>query len=400
MERRRLSQLSRHIAAGSTGAARSTVSPTISQHDGGIFDMSAPCVRAFDFSKFERDGFWVWDSVMQPACRRQLTAALQNVQRIQDELVMDNRWANSAAFTELGLSPPRKLFTQAERQQMVGGCQISGALTAGIEALDEAERQLTLTPHPLTGARDPSLTPEPKYRQRLPMGKWGGVLPEHFPAGYDDRVLEMTTHPQMLALHRMMLGNDIRYDHVVALNRKGGFAGQAWHSHGYTEDNQGPTTRLPSLGLVRTLAYPEGFSARDDGGVKVVRGSALHRCQNARFKDDETLREWMDSRSNPATGEPLEIWAEALPPGSMVSIACHTLHGVSPRAPRGDPERDGYLHTDSTRWCCLFSFRRPDPAMRAAPTSRGIPEPFRLAVQRGDVQLCDTEDKKRLFEPF
>ena len=182
MEWRRLSQLSGHIAGGSTVAA-ATVSPIISQDDSGIFDMSAPCVRAFDRTKFERDGFWMWDNVMRPACRQQLTAALQNVQRIQDELVMDNRWANPAAFTELGLSPPRELFTRAERQQMVGGCQISGALTDGVEPLDEAERQLTLTPHPLTGARDPSLTPEPKYRQRLPMGKWGACSLSTFRQG-------------------------------------------------------------------------------------------------------------------------------------------------------------------------------------------------------------------------
>ena len=380
------------------------MSPSSSQvDDGGIFDMLAPCVRGFDRAKFERDGFWVWDKVMRPACRQHLTESLQNVQRIQDEIVMDNRWdtLDADGFAALGLKPPTKFFTRTERQQMLGSSQVSGAVATGVEPLDEFERQLTLTPHPLTGARDPMLIPEPKYRQRLPMGKWGGVLPEHFPSGYDDFVLEMTCHPQMLALHRMMLGDEIRYDHVVALNRRGGFGGQGWHSHGYAEDNHGPSTRLPALGLVRTLAYPEGFGAHNDGGVKVVRGSALHRCHNVRFADDDTLRrEWMDRRTNPMTGQPLEIWAEALPPGSMVSIACHTVHGVSPRAPRGDSERDGYLHADSTRWCCLFSFRRPDPCMRVTPSSRGVPEPFRLAVQRGEVALCDTEDKRRLFEPF
>lgn len=108
----------------------------------------------------------------------------------------------------------------------------------------------------------------------------------------------------------------------------------------------------------------------------------------------------MDERRNPATGAPLEIVAGALPPGSMVSIACHTLHGVSPRVPRGDTARDGYLHADSTRWCALFSFRNPDPQMVETPTSRGIPEPFRLAVQRGEVAACDTEEKRKLFEPY
>lgn len=114
-------------------------------------------------------------------------------------------------------------------------------------------------------------------------------------------------------------------------------------------------------------------------------------------------REWLDGRRNSITGEPLQIWAEALPPGSMVSIACHTFHAVSPRKLRGDAERDSYLHTDSTRWCALFSFRNPDPEMVIPPTSRGIPEPFRLAMERGEVASLRGEGRREareLFEPY
>ena len=403
---KRLSRMSRHLSVPShdVAALPTTTAPAAAGRDNDdIFDMTAPCVRGFSRSKFEADGFWVWDGLMLPHCREQLTAALQRVQRLQDELVMDETRSRlkAADYATLGLTPPTRFYSKAERQEMLGSSQATGALAAGIEPTDEAERQATLTPHPRTGAHDVTLMPESKYRQRMPLGSWGGVLPEHFPSGYDERVLRMVTHPQMLALHRLMLGEDLRYDHVVALNRRGGFDGQGWHSHGYAEDNQVPTTRLPALGLVRSLAYPEGFSARNDGGIKVVRGSALHRSSDVRFADDRTLRdEWMEPRRNPATGERLEIWAEALPPGSMVSIACHTVHGVSPRLPRGDAQRDGYLHKDSTRWCCLFSYRSPDPAMLVPPSSRGVPEPFRLAVSRGEVAACDTEEKRQLFEPF
>jgi hypothetical protein len=38
--------------------------------------------------------------------------------------------------------------------------------------------------------------------------------------------------------------------------------------------------------------------------------------------------------------------------------------------------------------------------MVETPTSRGIPEPFRLAVQRGEIAACDTEERRKLFEPF
>jgi hypothetical protein len=105
-----------------------------------------------------------------------------------------------------------------------------------------------------------------------------GIWPENFPCGYEPHIMDMLVHPQMLELHRRMLGDDIRFDHNVALNRRGGYPGGGWHSHPYVEDEMGPTDRPPSLGLVRTLAYPEGFGAREDGGVKLVPGSHLHRC--------------------------------------------------------------------------------------------------------------------------
>ena len=58
---------------------------------------------------------------------------------------------------------------------------------------------------------------------------------------------------------------------------KQGFPGGGWHSHAYTEDGLGPTTRNPPLGEVRNLLYPDGFEQDDDGGLSVVRGGHLHR---------------------------------------------------------------------------------------------------------------------------
>ena len=46
-----------------------------------------------------------------------------------------------------------------------------------------------------------------------------------------------------------------------------GFAGGGWHSHAYSEDGLGPTTRNPTLGEVRNLLYPDGFKQHDDGGL-------------------------------------------------------------------------------------------------------------------------------------
>ena len=56
----------------------------------------------------------------------------------------------------------------------------------------------------------------------------GAVSAEH------DTYLEATIgHPQMLALARAVLGEDIRFDHQVALIKHGGHAGQQWHTHQY-----------------------------------------------------------------------------------------------------------------------------------------------------------------------
>ena len=179
---------------------------------------------------------------------------------MQDDLVWED-W-EGADYAAHGLTPPDRFYTDEEKKGMVGGTQGQSGepLAAGIEPLTEDGFRATLTP---------GLPPcERKYRCRMPYGKWGGVWPHNFPAGYDDHILDMTIHPQMLQIHHLMMGaGPIRFDHNMSLNRVAPFHGQFWHSHPYVEDNLGPTTRPPQLGLVRTLAYPEGFAAEDDGGV-------------------------------------------------------------------------------------------------------------------------------------
>ena len=43
------------------------------------------------------------------------------------------------------------------------------------------------------------------------------------------------THPQMIAIHKLLLGPEVRHDHHVLLGRKPGFPGQIWHSHAHHE---------------------------------------------------------------------------------------------------------------------------------------------------------------------
>ena len=64
-------------------------------------------------------------------------------------------------------------------------------------------------------------------------------------------------------------------DHNTLLNRKAGYTGTHWHAHPHHEDGMGLTTKVPALGQVRSLVYPEGFGAGKLGN----RGIAAPRLQ-------------------------------------------------------------------------------------------------------------------------
>ena len=108
-----------------------------------------------------------------------------------------------------------------------------------------------------------------------------GMNRTDFAAEYDSYLESLIPHPQMLKLARQVLGEDIRYDHCVSLNRPGGNNGAGWHSHAYAEDD-------PSYGFVRIFLYVNGFKA-DDGGLKAVPGSHLYRDPKIQAATDGAL---------------------------------------------------------------------------------------------------------------
>lgn len=158
----------------------------------------------------------------------------------------------------LGLQKPERYRTPEEVQRILGGGQLGSG------------------PPPGTGYRGH------QGEKRVPVMK--GYQPESFVAGYEPYIMFCLTHPQMMAVHKLMLGPEVRLDHNTLLFRKEGFPGQNWHSHAHHEGRargEGPKATgdvvnmpdlQPDLGLVRTLIYPEGFKARGDGGLKIVPG--------------------------------------------------------------------------------------------------------------------------------
>ena len=141
--------------------------------------------------------------------------------------------------------------------------------------------------------------------------------------------------------------------------------------HAYSEDGLGPTTRLPPIGQTRNLLYPEGFSATNDGGLKVVRGAHLYRENQLSLdldptphhptldpddaasshleRDDDAMERWLEDRPHPITGRPLAIERLELPRGSLVACVSHAPHAVDARAPEA-----------GVRYNALLSYAVPD----------------------------------------
>lgn len=172
-------------------------------------------------------------------------------------------------------------------------------------------------------------------------------LPNRNAAEYNSYLESLIAHPQLLALARSVLGEEIRFDHCVTLNRPGGNQGLRWHSHEYAEDD-------PSLGFIRIFFYINGFQP-GDGNLKVVPGSHLFRDPAIDAQSNEELAtRWLAGKSHPLTGEPLHVVDLTAPPATVALMWTHAAHAVTPRR-----------EASSTRWCVVYAYRNPGRPSRA-----------------------------------
>ena len=194
----------------------------------------------------------------------------------------------------------------------------------------------------LTPDAQEKLTNSLSYIHELSRASKEGHEPNRFSAEYDSYLESLIAHPQMIELARKVLGEDIRYDHCVSLNRPGGNRGIGWHSHGYADDD-------PRLGFVRIFFYVNGFEP-DDGGLKAVPGSHLYRDARIHTPTDEALctKDGLLAENTQRLGEPLEIEALSAPSGTVALMWTHAAHAVSPRKP-----------DSHTRWCVVYAYRNP-----------------------------------------
>ncbi len=198
-----------------------------------------------------------------------------------------------------------------------------------------------LLPGILTPDACERLTASLSHIQDLAPSALEGHKPSHFAAEYDSHLESLIPHPQILDLARRVLGEEIRFDHCVTLNRPGGHRGSHWHSHEYADDD-------PSLGFVRIFFYINGFEV-GDGGLKAVPGSHHYRDPKIKADSDNALKTgWMAGKTHPMTGEPLEIQELSVPKGTVVLMWTHAAHAVSPRRANSD-----------TRWTVVYAYRNP-----------------------------------------
>jgi hypothetical protein len=193
--------------------------------------------------------------------------------------------------------------------------------------------------------------------------------PGKYAAEYDGFLASLIAHPQLLALARSVLGDEIRYDHCVALNRLAANPGLRWHTHEYADAD-------PGLRFLRIFFYVNGFEP-EDGGLKAVPGSHLFRDSKILAETDEELeRIWLAGKRHPLTGEPLRIERLSAPPATVILMWTHALHGVTPRMP-----------SSPTRWTVVYAYRNPGQPSRA----RWISEEFE------NSQLPGTEGLMSLY---
>ncbi len=172
-------------------------------------------------------------------------------------------------------------------------------------------------------------------------------LPNHNAAEYDSYLESLIAHPQLLSLARWALGDNIRFDHCVTLNRPSGNGGVRWHSHEYGEAH-------PDLGFLRIFFYVNGFEL-GNGNLKAVPGSHVYRDQAISGETDAALQAgWLADKTHAVTGEPLQIAELAVPPATVILMWTHAAHAVNPRLP-----------DSPTRWAVVYAYRNPGLPSRA-----------------------------------
>lgn len=343
------------------------------QQQDQLLDISA-IEQMFDHDTFLQDGFAVFPAVMADTAR--WASSIRKVQSLNDEFcVSDWDGIDWSSIREMdiqaglpGLSAP-SIPTRNLRAQAVGKSQTLPS------CMGSSRRQ---------GWQRDRTDGDPGGLQRL---RRHGLIPEYFPCGFDSYLMDALYHPHMIQLQSLLFGKGVpfKFDHAQVITREPGYVGGVWHSHfnGDLSDDAGPCAYPFEYGQQRNViflfAYPDGFGKTDEGGLKVVAGSHLHRdvanCRGGRT-DMEFLAGWMSGKTHPVTGDALTITHLTLPPGSLVAAFAHLAHGVDSRSQALQPR-------GASLWCYRVQHER-DETTRSR-SGANIPPCFQARAMRGEL---------------
>ena len=184
-----------------------------------LFDMEA-VRRQYSEQSFRDDGFCVFrefrallaphptslirscghaGNVMTPETQRQWTQAMMELQDLNDRLVLSD-WATAVDWRTLRVKPPTSFHTAEEKQSAVGGAQ-------RLKPMNDDNGGFAMRLH--------------------------GILPEYFPPAHSPYLMFAMFHPQLLAIHKMVLeSDDVYYSTAQSNSKRPGDPGARWHSHG------------------------------------------------------------------------------------------------------------------------------------------------------------------------
>ena len=98
---------------------------------------------------------------------------------------------------------------------------------------------------------------------------------------YDDYLESCVGHPQMLRLAKDVLGEDIRFDHMVALNRPGGNPPMGYHAHEYADNKTSfdNDEQFPKVGSLAPEVSPDATVPNDPslGMIRICKLVKEHR---------------------------------------------------------------------------------------------------------------------------
>ena len=216
-----------------------------------LFDW-AKVVEQFDRASYERDGFVAFRGIMTPQTAKKWAAALVQCQVLNDRLLLSD--FSELDWQAMGVEvPPEGRLSEADIAKALGTAQ------AWPQRTDEAGVR-TLRCH--------------------------GVIAEYFPIGHVPYLMEVMSHPQMLALQRLCFNcpkEDLFFGQVNLNSKKPGHEGGGWHSHwtGGGTDGVGQPNIAGSVEDFMqenlqnlNLTYPAGVGA-DSGAINVIPGTPL-----------------------------------------------------------------------------------------------------------------------------